>query len=64
MNESAFASAFGYEPQIFEAMVDEAKNGNFSDKLLQLISIHTSSNNKGGRPRKRSALSTPSRDYE
>nr|DAK91385.1 MAG TPA: portal protein [Caudoviricetes sp.] len=64
LNESAFASAFGYEPQIFEAMVDEAKNGNFSDKLLQLISIHTSSNNKGGRPRKRSALSTPSRDYE
>lgn len=64
LNESAFASAFGYEPQLFEAMIDEAKNGDFSDKLTQLISIHTASNNKAGRPRKRSALSTPSRDYD
>lgn len=64
LNESAFASAYGYPPQVFSAMLEEAKNGGLTDKLTPLISIHTTSGGEGGRPRKRSALSTPSRDYD
>lgn len=64
LNESAFASAYGYPPQLFSAMLDEAKNGGLIEKLTPLISIHTASTNEGGRPRKRHTLSTPSRDYD
>lgn len=64
LNETAFAAAYGYPPQVFSAMLDEAKNGGISEKLTPLISIHTASANEGGRPRKKRALSTPSRDYD
>lgn len=71
LNTSAFASAFGYNPIAFDAMLDEAKNGDMTDKLTQLLSIHTASGSSGtnekGRPiKKRGATDSAEtgRDYE
>lgn len=47
LNTSAYASALGVKPQSFDAMLDEAHNGDFLQKLSPLISIHTSSEKQG-----------------
>ena len=66
-NLTFFAQALGYPPHIFAQAVDEGKNGDLSDKLGQLISIHTTAgsglNDEGGRPRKRRPASS-TRDYD
>lgn len=66
LSPSAWASAYGYRTNDFEHMLEEASGGEFSDNLMQLLSIHTSSgsNNKSGRPRKKGSLSTQSREYD
>lgn len=63
LSESAFAQAFGYEPQSFGRMLDEGKNGGFMNKIGQLISIHTTVADEGGRP-KEDTVKTDSRDYD
>ena len=66
LNEGAWAQAFGFPPHVFEQALDEGKNGGLTDKLGQLISIHTASNttqSEGGRPRKK-RVATDSRDYD
>lgn len=66
LNEGAWAQAYGYPPHVFEQALDEGKNGGLTDKLGMLISIHTANsttNDKGGRPRKR-RVATSSRDYD
>lgn len=62
LNSSAFSSAFGYRPNDFDRMLDEAHYGNFLNKLSSLISIHTASGVKGtsGRPEKDSGELTDS----
>ena len=65
LNMSAWASAYGYEPHIFERMLQEAHNSDFLDNLTLLMNknIETSNvannsnigntiGNVGGRPRK------------
>lgn len=48
-----FSCALGLKPQEFDRMMEQAKETGFSDKLTQMISIHTQSGaNEGGRPRK------------
>jgi len=42
LNSSAYASALGVKPHMFDAMMDEAHNGDLVQKLTPLISIHTS----------------------
>lgn len=37
LNSSAWASAYGYEPQVFERMLQEAKNGDMQDNLSLLL---------------------------
>lgn len=59
---SAIGAAYGYKPQDFERMMEEAKHGGFTDNLVQLMSIHTSSD-KGGRP-KQSEVKTDAREYD
>ena len=66
LNEGAWAQAYGIPPHIFEQALDEGKNGGLTDKLGQLISIHTANNTtnaEGGRPRKK-RVATDSRDYD
>ncbi|MGL5767096.1 MAG: hypothetical protein ACRCX8_15785 [Sarcina sp.] len=66
LNESSWASALGMKPQEFSRSLEEAKNGNFNEKLSLLLSIHTqgsSDGEKGSRPRKK-RVSTESRDYD
>lgn len=66
LNEGAWAQAFGFPPHVFEQALDEGKHGGLTDKLGQLISIHTASNttqSQGGRPRKK-RVATSSRDYD
>lgn len=59
---SAIGSAYGYKPQDFERMMEEAKYSGFTDNLVQLMSIHTASD-KGGRPTQ-SEVSTEAREYD
>lgn len=48
-----FSAALGLEPQEFDRTMEQAKETGFSDKLVQMISIHTQSGTKdSGRPRK------------
>lgn len=66
LNEGAWAQAYGIPPHIFEQALDEGKNSDFTEKLGQLISIHTATNttnSEGGRPRKR-RVKESSRDYD
>lgn len=57
-------AACGIKPQEFSRMMEEGQYSGFSEKLTQLLSIHTaSSGEKTGRPRK-SRVSTESRDYD
>ena len=66
LNEGAWAQAYGIPPHIFEQSLEEGKNGDFTEKLGQLISIHTATNttnSEGGRPRKR-RVKESSRDYD
>lgn len=66
-NLSFFAQALGYPPHVFEQAINEGKNGDLSDMLGQLVSIHTTAggalNDEGGRPRKR-RVKSDSRDYD
>lgn len=59
---SAIGAAYGYKPQDFERMMEEAKYGTFTDNLVQLMSIHTASD-KGGRPTQ-SEVKTEAREYD
>lgn len=61
----AWACAYGYDPFDFDRLLDQAKGENFTDKLTQLISIHTASgsNESKGRPLK-DRVSTDSREYD
>ena len=66
LNEGAWAQAYGIPPHIFEQALEEGKNSDFTEKLGQLISIHTTTNttnSEGGRPRKR-RVKESSRDYD
>lgn len=77
LSPSAWGAAYGYKPQDFKRMLEEASGGDFTDNLVNLTSIHTSSgsvkrtsNNstgvstgKVGRPRKNS-VNTQSREYD
>ena len=59
-------SALGTTPMEFDAILEEAKYGKFSDKLTQLLSIHTASgagDKEKGRPLKK-RVSSQSRDYD
>lgn len=70
LNLSAWASAYGYEPHIFERMLQEAHNSNFTDNLTLLMNknIDTNSvanndiNNVGGRPKKEDIEISDSRE--
>lgn len=57
LNSSAWASVYGYRPQEFDRMLEEAHYGDMQDKLTMLLNKNTMSNNddqsndnKGGRP--------------
>jgi hypothetical protein len=57
-NESAWASAYGYAPQEFARMLDEAHNGDLQDKLTILANLNTMNTTEvgntraqGGRPK-------------
>ena len=57
LNESAWASAYGYAPQEFARMLDEAHNGGLQDKLTILANLNTMNTtdvgnirSRGGRP--------------
>jgi len=54
LNSSAYASALGVPPQSFAAMLDEGHNGDLTEKLTMLMSIHTASD-KNGAPTKDSS---------
>ena len=62
-----FASAMGISPMDFDDMMEEAKYGNFTNSLTQLLSIHTATGDGGdgkrGRPLKRRNESDR-RDYD
>ena len=74
LNASAWASVYGYAPQAFEDMLEEAKFGDMQDKLLLLANRNTMGGNspmgnpQGGNPVKdQSDLSdsgAQSRDYK
>lgn len=55
LNSSAYASALGVKPNMFDAMMDEAHSGDFLTKLSPLISIHTSTDKSKGQPEKDSS---------
>lgn len=64
-------AAMGIKPQEWERMLDEASNGEFTNKLVSLISIHTASGaneattSKQGRPKKKTgSMRGDSRDYD
>lgn len=59
----AIGAAYGYKPQDFDRMMEEAAHGTFTDNLVQLLSIHTASQNKGGRPTE-SNVKTNAREYD
>lgn len=42
LNASAWASAYGYKPHEFEAMMEEAKNGGMANNLMLLLNSNTS----------------------
>lgn len=63
LNESAFASAFGYKPTDFHRMMEEsATDKSWLKNLRQLQSMHTQSG-KGGRPVQED-VNTQSREYD
>lgn len=56
--------ALGMTPQAFTRMMDESKHSKFTEKLTQLISIHTATGaSEKGKKRKR-RVSSESRDYD
>lgn len=59
----AISAAYGYKPQDFDRMMEEAANGTFTDNLVQLLSIHTASQNQGGRPQQAETKSN-TREYD
>ena len=59
----AIGAAYGYKPQDFDRMMEEAANGAFTDNLVQLLSIHTASQNEGGRPMQAETKSN-TREYD
>lgn len=58
----AIGAAYGYRPQDFERMMEEARYGEFTDNLVQLMSIHTASD-KTGRPTQSNVVSD-AREYD
>lgn len=58
----AIGAAYGYRPQDFERMMEEARYGEFTDNLVQLMSIHTASD-KAGRPTQSNVVSD-AREYD
>lgn len=59
----AIGAAYGYRPQDFERMMEEARYGGFTNNLVQLVSIHTASDKTGGRPPE-DEVKTNARDYD
>lgn len=59
----AISAAYGYRPQDFERMMDEAAHGIFTGNLVQLLSIHTASQDSGGRPQQ-SETKSNTREYD
>lgn len=63
LNDTAFASAYGFKPNEFRRMLEETSSeGSWINDLTTLTSIHTSSG-KEGRP-KQSSVSSQSREYD
>lgn len=67
-NESYIGSILGIAPHDFSRMLNESSNGNLTNKLTQLQSIHTASGTTGdgkkGRPIKRGLHSSESQNYD
>ena len=59
----AIGAAYGYKPQDFERMMEEASGGDFVDNLVHLISVHNASSKEVGRPTE-SSVSGQSREYD
>lgn len=59
----AIGAAYGYKPQDFERMMEEASAGEFTENLIHLVSVHNASASEIGRPTK-SNVSTESREYD
>ena len=47
---SAWASAYGIEPQLFEASLMESKNSGWQKNLSLLLNVNTTAQNQNGRP--------------
>lgn len=59
----AIGAAYGYKPQDFERMMEEASGGEFTENLVHLISVHNSSNKGAGRPTQDNVV-TDAREYD
>lgn len=59
----AIGAAYGYKPQDFERMMEEASGGDFVQNLVHLVSVHNSSSNDVGRPIQAN-VATPAREYD
>lgn len=73
LNSSAWASAYGFKPQDFDRMLEEAHYGSLQNNLTLLLNRNTSKdggevNNKGGKPKEEDSNLSDSaemgRDYE
>lgn len=65
LNDTAFASAYGFQPNHFRTMLEESHaNNSWLKNLSMLMSIHTQGKDMApGRPQKED-VSTDSRDYD
>ena len=59
----AIGAAFGYRPQDFERMMEEASGGDFTQNLVHLVSVHNATSGEVGRPTE-SDVSTQAREYD
>lgn len=64
LNDTAFASAFGYKPTDFKRMMEETSTDeSWTENLSMLMSIHTQSGGEAGRPQQ-DEVSSEARDYD
>lgn len=64
---SAWASAMGYEPQLFEASLIESKNSGWTENLQLLLNINTTAQDGSGdmgRPRTEDPTDSTERNYD
>lgn len=59
----AIGAAYGYKPQDFERMMEEASGGEFTNNLVHLVSVHNASSGDVGRPTQ-SSVTGQSREYD